>query len=58
VTPNLGSVVGEDGDDGVDLGGRVHPKYLPQNFSKMTSVEVVEVLKNSILFDAREFLFY
>ncbi len=44
-----------DDNEKVYMSGRVNPKYQPQNFFKMTSVEVVDILKKSILFDARMF---
>ncbi len=44
-----------DDNEKVYMSGRVNPKYQPQNFFKMTSVEVVDILKKSILFDARTF---
>ena len=36
------------------MSGRVNPKYLPQNFWKMTSSEVEDIFQKSIIFDKRK----
>lgn len=43
-----------DDDEDENISGRLNPKFQPQDFNKMTSVEVIEILKNSVLFDARK----
>ena len=54
------SVEDDDDDDdrsSTNVGGRIKPKFLPQDFTKMTSVEVIDILKKSVLFDARKCLY-
>ncbi len=46
----------DEGDNVSGVAGKVNPNILPQDFSKMTSVEVINILKKSVLFDARKFL--
>ena len=38
------------------LNGRVDPKYLPTDLSKLTSVEVISLLKNGIVYDKSKYL--
>merc|ERR1712212_241074 len=37
-----------------NLNGRVDPEYLPTNLTKLTSVELIALLKNSIIYDKND----